>query len=152
MFGANDAANFGRAEVLPKPRDRFVIAVFEDPKNGVVGMGGWLKGAEVYVPKQRLQCVGNHTLIVYAFGTPFMIWSTGFRKRNLEPRDWKPMNAAGAGVIEIRVHAGGEYRVLYVAKLKDAVHVPHAFVKKTQKTRQADIELAARRYREAVED
>ena len=72
-------------------------------------------------------------------------------RRRLEPRDWKPMNAAGAGVVEIRVHAGGEYRVFYIAKLKDAVHVLHAFVKKTQKTRRADIELAARRYREAVE-
>jgi phage-related protein len=73
-------------------------------------------------------------------------------QRNLEPRDWKPMKAAGAGVIEIRVHAGGEYRVFYVAKFKDAVHVLHAFVKKTQKSRRADIELAAKRYREAVEE
>jgi phage-related protein len=70
-------------------------------------------------------------------------------QRNLEPRDWKPVNAAGAGVIEIRVHAGGEYRVLYVAKWKDAVHALHAFAKKTQKTRRADIELAAKRYRDA---
>ena len=62
------------------------------------------------------------------------------------------MNAADAGVVEIRVHAGGEYRVFYVANFKDAVHVLHAFVKKTQKTRRADIELAAKRYREAVEE
>jgi predicted XRE-type DNA-binding protein/phage-related protein len=66
-----------------------------------------------------------------------------------------PSNArqdAGVGVVEIRVHAGGGYRVFYVAKFKDAVHVPHAFVKKTQKPRRADIELAAKRYREAVEE
>ena len=50
------------------------------------------------------------------------------------------------------MHAGGEYRVFYVAKFKDAVHVLHAFVKKTQKSRRADIELAAKRYREAVEE
>ena len=73
-------------------------------------------------------------------------------QRNLEPRDWRPMSAAGAGVIEIRVHVRGEYRIFYIAKLKDAVHVLHAFVKKTQKTRRADIELATRRYREAVEE
>ena len=73
-------------------------------------------------------------------------------QRNLAPRDWKPMNAAGAGVMEIRVHAAGEYRVLYVAKRKGAVHVLHAFVKKTRKTRRAEIELAAKRYRETVED
>jgi phage-related protein len=73
-------------------------------------------------------------------------------QRNLEPRDWTPMKAAGAGVIEIRVHAGGEYRVFYVAKFKDAVHVLHAFVIKTQKTRRAEIELAAKRYRMALEE
>lgn len=73
-------------------------------------------------------------------------------QRNLEHRDWKPMSAAGAGVVEIRVHAGGEYRVFYVAKFKDAVHGLHAFVKKTQKSRRADIELAAKRYREALEE
>jgi len=42
--------------------------------------------------------------------------------------------------------------VFYITRLKDAVHVLHAFVKKTRKTRRADIELAAKRYREAVEE
>jgi phage-related protein len=69
-----------------------------------------------------------------------------------EPRDWKPMSAVGSGVVEIRVHAAGEYRVFYIMRLKDAIHVLHAFVKKTRKTRRADIELAAKRYREAVEE
>ena len=64
-----------------------------------------------------------------------------------EPRDWKPMAAVGPGAMEIRVHAGGEFRVFFVAKLPDAVHVLHAFQKKTQRTNQSDIELAARRYR-----
>lgn len=41
----------------------------------------------------------------------------------------------------------GEWRVIYVAKFEEAVYVLHAFPKKTQKTRQEDIELAARRYR-----
>ena len=43
------------------------------------------------------------------------------------------MSAAGAGVIEIRVHAEGEYRVLYVAKWKDAIHVLHAFVRRRRR-------------------
>jgi phage-related protein/predicted XRE-type DNA-binding protein len=49
------------------------------------------------------------------------------------PRDWKPMRAIGAGVVEIRVHAGSEYRVLYVAKFRSVIHVLHAFIKKTPK-------------------
>jgi phage-related protein len=32
----------------------------------------------------------------------------------------------------------GEWRVIYVARFKDAVYVPHAFHEKTQKTRKED--------------
>jgi len=60
------------------------------------------------------------------------------------------MGAVGPGAMEIRIHAGDEYRVFYLATLPDAVHVLHAFVKKTQKTRLADIKLAARRYRDLL--
>jgi len=38
-------------------------------------------------------------------------------------------------------------RVVYVAKFEEAVYVLHAFQKKTRKTSQADIQLAAQRYR-----
>lgn len=41
----------------------------------------------------------------------------------------------------------GAFRVVYVAKFKDAVYVLHAFQKKTRKTSRIDIELAKRRYR-----
>ncbi len=62
----------------------------------------------------------------------------------LEPGDSKPMASVGPGVIEIRVHADGEYRILYVARFSEAVYVLHAFEKKTRKTRKADIDLARR--------
>lgn len=65
----------------------------------------------------------------------------------LMPTDWKPMPSVGAGAIEIRIHMDGAWRVIYVAKFKDVIHVLHAFQKKTQKTSQADISLAASRYR-----
>ncbi len=64
----------------------------------------------------------------------------------LEPTDWKPMSEIGAGVREIRIHSLNEYRVLYITKIKDAVHILHAFVKKTQKTSKQDIEIAKKRY------
>jgi phage-related protein len=66
-------------------------------------------------------------------------------QHGLEPRDWKPMPTVGAGVCEIRVHAGTEYRVLYIAKLAEGVYVLHAFEKRTRKTRQVDIDLARKR-------
>ena len=67
-----------------------------------------------------------------------------------DPRDWKPMPDIGPGVREIRVHAGGEHRVLYVAKFQRAVYVLHAFVKKRRRTSQAAIELARSRYQEVL--
>jgi len=63
----------------------------------------------------------------------------------LVPSDWKPMPAVGRGVREIRIHHRGQYRVIYMAKFDDAIYVLHAFQKKTQKTRQQDIEIAKRR-------
>lgn len=69
----------------------------------------------------------------------------------LMPSDFKPMPSVGQGAYEIRVHQAGEWRVLYVARFRDAVYVLHAFQKKTRATRQADIDLARRRYRQIEE-
>lgn len=66
----------------------------------------------------------------------------------VDPSDWKPMPSIGAGVREIRIHERGEYRIIYIAKFEEAVYVLHAFQKKTQKTRQSDIEMAKARYKE----
>ena len=68
-------------------------------------------------------------------------------QRGEMPSDFNPMMSVGSGVYEIRVHILGEWRVLYVAKRGDAVYVLHAFQKKTQKTSQADLDLARRRYK-----
>ena len=56
------------------------------------------------------------------------------------------MSTVGAGVNEIGVRAGGQFRVLYVAKFAEAVYVLHAFAKKTSKTAPRDIEIGRRRY------
>lgn len=69
----------------------------------------------------------------------------------LMPSDFKPMLSVGSGAYEIRVHVLGEWRVIYIAKLHNAVYVLHAFQKKTQKTKREDIELAARRYKQIGE-
>jgi phage-related protein len=69
-------------------------------------------------------------------------------QRGINPSDWKPMISIGTGAYEIRVHLLGEWRVIYVAKFKDSVYVLHSFRKKTQKTKQQDIEVARSRYRQ----
>lgn len=67
-----------------------------------------------------------------------------------EPSDWKPIPSVGGGVKEIRVHTGLEYRVLYIAKFKEAVYVLHAFDKRTMKTPGQDSELGRKRLRELM--
>ena len=74
-------------------------------------------------------------------------------QRGLEPKDWKPMATIGQGVREIRIRdSNGVFRVIYVAKLAEAVYVLHCFQKKTQKTSKADLDLAEARYRALVSE
>lgn len=81
--------------------------------------------------------------------------TAGFELRTiqngLEPRDWKLVASVGPGVREIRIHVLGEWRIIYVANIRDAIYVLHAFQKKTQKTSQRDIELARKRYKQIGE-
>ncbi len=78
--------------------------------------------------------------------------AAGFELRavqnGLEPSDWKPMQVIGPGVKEIRIYVLGEVRVIYVAKLRSAVYVLHAFQKKARKTSQREIDLARQRYKQ----
>lgn len=73
-------------------------------------------------------------------------------QRGLDPNDWKPMKTVGAGIREIRVReASGAYRVIYVARLKDAVYVLHAFQKTTLATSKRDLDLATTRFKELMQ-
>ncbi|CDS53021.1 FIG022160: hypothetical toxin [Polaromonas sp. CG9_12] len=68
-------------------------------------------------------------------------------QRGMQPDDFKPMPSIGKGVEEIRVwDESGTFRVIYTARLADAVYVLHAFQKKTQTTSRSDIELAKSRF------
>ena len=70
----------------------------------------------------------------------------------LPPQDWKPMKTVGPGVKEIRVrNQCGAFRTLYVLEDAKSVVVLHAFEKKTQKTRQKDLDLAISRFKEMKE-
>lgn len=72
-------------------------------------------------------------------------------QRGYDPDDWKPMPSVGKGVREVRIRdEAGAFRVIYLAKLGDAVYVLHCFQKKTRKTATSDIELARNRYKELM--
>jgi phage-related protein len=72
-------------------------------------------------------------------------------QRGHDPDDWKPLKTVGAGVNEIRVRdAAGAFRVVYVARLADAVYVLHCFKKQSRQTSAGDIELARGRYKQLM--
>jgi phage-related protein len=74
-------------------------------------------------------------------------------QRGLQPDDFKPMPMIGKGVEEIRIRDdSGTYRVVYTARLANAVFVLHAFQKKTPRTSQRDIAIAKARFREMMRD
>lgn len=64
------------------------------------------------------------------------------------PLHSRPIPGVGRGVWEIRIkNQGAAFRVFYVIRRHDGIHVLHAFQKKTRKTRKSDIEIGRLRYR-----
>ena len=69
----------------------------------------------------------------------------------LPAEDFKPMLPVGKGVEEIRIRdESGAYRVVYTARLEEAVYVIHAFQKKTRTTSQRDVEIARDRFQQLM--
>jgi phage-related protein len=63
----------------------------------------------------------------------------------------RPMPTLGAGVAELRIRDGtGIYRAFDVLKVADAILVFHAFVKKTQKTPGAELDIGRKRLKEML--
>jgi phage-related protein len=77
---------------------------------------------------------------------PHILWSI-FHGHTIPNK----LSSVGPGAKEIRIHVLGEWRVIYVAKIRAAIYVLHAFQKKTQKTSQCDIDLARKRYKQIGE-
>jgi phage-related protein len=72
--------------------------------------------------------------------------SAGHHLRKVQ--HWKPIAAIGVGVAEIRIRgAAGAFRVIFIARFGNAVHVLHAFRKKSRKTPWQDVDLARKRFR-----
>jgi phage-related protein len=81
--------------------------------------------------------------VKYDFGVELMRVQSG-----QDPIDWKPMRSVSPGVKDIRVQYRGQYRLLYVASLGDAVYVLNVFIKKTQRTPKSEIDKARARLRD----
>ena len=70
--------------------------------------------------------------------------------QGVRPIDTKPLATIASGVAEIRVKDddSNQYRVIYITKIAQTVHVLHAFQKKSRKTRKTDIDIATDRLKE----
>jgi phage-related protein len=100
-------------------------------------------------PGKRIVWLGSSLVDLKAFPAA-VVDDLGYQlflvQCGLDPRDWKPLKAVGAGVKELRVaDTAGAFRVVYLAVRPEAIYVLHAFQKKTRKTSHGDIELARRR-------
>ena len=78
-------------------------------------------------------------------------YQLGRVQRGIQPLDFKPMPSIGKGVEEIRIwDDNGTFRVVYTARMANAVYVLHAFQKKTQATSTQDIDTAKSRFAQLV--
>jgi phage-related protein len=74
-------------------------------------------------------------------------------QHGLAPDDAKALPSVGAGVLELRIWGeAGTFRVVYIAKLANAIYVLHCFQKKTQQTSKRDIGLARGRLAELLKE
>ena len=64
----------------------------------------------------------------------------------VKPMNSRPMKSIGARVFELKERdAAGWYRVIYLAKVGNTVHVLHSFRKQSAKTSKNDLAVAERR-------
>ena len=83
-------------------------------------------------------------------GTLLMILQNGAMLK--EPQS-KPMRSIHPHAYELRIKdKKGNYRVIYAIGIADAILIPHAFVKKTQKTLFREISIARQRLKELIDE
>lgn len=74
----------------------------------------------------------------------------GFQLRRLqqgeEPLDYRPMPSIGQGVFELRDEDERSwYRVIYLSRINNVIHVLHCFEKKSREMPKRDVEVARKR-------
>jgi len=77
----------------------------------------------------------------------------GFSLRLLQqgqrPTDYRPMGSIGSGVFELRDQdERAWYRVIYLSRVRDVIHVLHCFEKRSRETPVKEIRTARQRLKE----
>jgi phage-related protein len=67
-------------------------------------------------------------------------------QRGQQPTDFRPMSSIGPGVFELRDQdERAWYRVIYLSKVRDIIHVLHCFEKRSRETPLKEINTARQR-------
>ena len=75
----------------------------------------------------------------------FQLWQL---QQGEKPADYRPLPSVGAGVFELRDQdERAWYRVIYLSRIGDVIHVLHCFEKKGREMPRRDFETAKRRFR-----
>jgi len=73
----------------------------------------------------------------------FQLWQLQQGER---PTDYRPLQSVGSGVFELRDQdERGWYRVVYLSRIENVIHVLHCFEKKSREMPRRDFETAKRR-------
>lgn len=73
----------------------------------------------------------------------FQLWQL---QQGEAPSDYRPMQSIGPGVFELRDQdERAWYRVVYLARVRDVIHVLHCFEKKSRQMSRRDFEKARHR-------
>ena len=74
--------------------------------------------------------------------------SLGEMQDGRRPRlDNRPMKSVGAGVFELKDSDNSAwYRLMYLKRIGNVIHILHCFTKKTKKTEKMDLETAKARF------
>jgi phage-related protein len=77
-------------------------------------------------------------------------YNLGFDLRLLQqgqqPTDYRPMSSVGPGVFELRDQdERAWYRVIYLSRVQNVIHVLHCFEKRSRETPKKEIETARQR-------
>ena len=66
-----------------------------------------------------------------------------------QPMDYRPMSSIGQGVFELRDQdERAWYRVVYLSRIRNVIHVLHCFEKRSRETPQKEVHAARQRLKE----
>lgn len=102
-----------------------------NPKEAVIAWEGDSLGVMRRFPDEVKQNLGHQLRLL---------------QRGERPTDYRPVATIGPGVFELRDQdERAWYRVIYLSRVRDVIHILHCFEKKSREIPRKDVQLAQQR-------